>query len=138
MLFQNHLDQIVEGCSCRVDSQSGGGDAADGAIRVGGLEGVAVDDPCARAFQEDHPRLAEIFAQYFEGLHDAQCGGHGVGGRDGGDDVAGHLLNVEFRFRLDAKDDGAEVGAGGDEVEGIFVVFVEGEDWRWGGSVVCG
>ena len=37
-------------------------------------------------------------------------------------------FDVKFRAGLDFKDEGSQVRGGSDEVEGVDVVFVEGED----------
>lgn len=73
-----------------------------------------------------------------ESLDDEHACNDGVGGGDGGDDVACHLFDFEAGFAVDVVDDRTEIGGGSDKVEGLIVVFIEGQGMgRVGGGTDC-
>src|SRR5690606_20876353 len=75
-------------------------------------------------------RLFKLPLDDLEGLQDTQTGHNRIGCSDGWDDIARHLLDVKARLPVYAENCRADVGARGDEIERILVVFVKLNDRR--------
>ena len=103
LVFEDVFDEVVEGGTAWVYDEGGLHDAADTAVWVWGLQAVAVDDAGTGALEEDHLCFVEIFSHHFEGLQYAKARCHGVGSCYCGDDISGHLLDIEFGSWLNTK-----------------------------------
>ena len=71
------------------------------------------------------PQLLLLVAQLLQHFDELQGADDGVGARNGGDDVAGHIFNLVETLLLDAEAVHAQVGGSGDEVHNFVIVLLE-------------
>mmetsp|Transcript_12877 Transcript_12877/g.23395 ORF Transcript_12877/g.23395 Transcript_12877/m.23395 type:complete len:258 (-) Transcript_12877:661-1434(-) len=133
LVLQYLLDKIPEGCdiSIQFDLQLIHGGVADVALWIGahGFAGVEnsglAPETLSNWATKRHPAVFQAALQDLNGLQNCSPADDRIGRRNGGDDVAGDGLDIEFTFHGNVVNLRPKVGHGGDEVHRKVIVLIE-------------